>query len=336
MKKKIVFLERKLSELVSLEIVFREIEKGLSKKKFEVSFEQMPYFNRISGIVKNLLTFKKPKADIYHITGDIHYMALRLPPEKTVLTIHDLRFLHFRKGLRRYILKKLFLDYPVKRLKYITAISQATKDEIIHYSKCEPDKITVIENPLQQTIYTNKIKRFNENCPVILQIGTAANKNLQNLIKAICGIKCKLKIIGELDNEIKNLLKSKSIVYDNAYGLNSLEIREEYENSDIVVFCSTYEGFGLPIIEAQAMQKPVITSNISPMKEVAGDGAILVEPDNELSIRQGILLIMADEKLRNKLICLGLKNIVRFEPTAIALQYEKIYQKIIDRTTNFN
>lgn len=330
MKTKVVFIERKRSESVSLEIVFRQIEKSLSKTKFETAFQQLPYFNRVSGIIKNFIYFKKQTADIYHITGDIHYIALRLPREKTVLTIHDLRFLHFRKGLRRFILKKLFLDLPVKRLKYITAISEATKKEIVFYTNCQPDKIRVIENPLNENIFTNKAKKFDENCPNILQIGTAVNKNLTNLIKALHGINCRLKIIGLLDSETVTLLKTNRITYQNAWGLTDVEIRHEYEKADIVMFCSTYEGFGLPIIEAQAMRTPVITSNISPLKEVAGGAVLLVEPSDVASIREGVLQIINSALLRDKLIAQGLVNIKRFEPSQIARKYESLYQEILE------
>ena len=328
MKSKIVFIERKPSASVSLEIVFRQIEKSISKLEFETRFEQLPYFSRVSGIVKNLILFRKSPADIYHITGDIHYMSLVLPIEKTVLTIHDLRFLHTRKGLRRFVLKKLFLDLPVKRLKFLTAISEATKNEIIFHTKCRADKIIVIENPLRENMQANKIKEFNADCPSILQVGTAPNKNLPNVIKALCGIKCRLKIIGELDIETIKLLENNGICFENDSALNDKKIKDEYAKADMVVFCSIYEGFGLPVIEAQAMQTPVITSNISPLKEVAGGAALLVEPTDVSSIRQGILKLINNKMLREELIARGQENIKRFEPSKIAEKYESLYQRI--------
>ena len=82
MKLKIVYIERKCSEAVSIEKVFRQIEKSISKTNYETEFQQLPYFNQVFGIIKNFIYFKKPKADIYHITGDVHYIALLLPSEK--------------------------------------------------------------------------------------------------------------------------------------------------------------------------------------------------------------------------------------------------------------
>jgi len=336
MKPKIVFVERKFWESVSLEKVFAQIDKGIPKDKFETSFIQLPYHNNLLGIVKNFIFFKKPEADIYHITGHIHYIALILPKKKTVLTIADLTILRTRKGLRRFIIKKLFFDLPVKKIKYITAISEATKKEIVQFTNCEEQKIRVIEVPLQDILYLKSEKTFYTRCPTILQIGTAPHKNITNLVKALKGVNCRLRIIGKLDVELLNELKMNEIDYTNDFDLSDGGIKEEYQKADIVAFCSIYEGFGLPIIEAQAMRTPVVTSSISPMKEVAGGGAVLVNPEDILSIRDGILRIINDESLRNKLIAKGLKNIKRFETARVAAQYENLYSEIIETENILN
>jgi glycosyltransferase involved in cell wall biosynthesis len=334
MKSKILYIERKPSESVSIERVFRQIAKSLSKERFEVFSDRLPYSNDTISTLKNLIFYRKPSADIYHITGHIHYIALILPKRKTVLTIHDVRILYIRKGLRRFILKKLLFDLPVKKLKYITAISEATKKEIVFYTKCDEKKIRVIENPLPDKIFQNDVKVFNAECPLILQIGTTDNKNVNNLVKALQGISCRLRIIGEISAELEKILKDNQIFYENASGLNDFEIRNEYEKADIVAFCSTYEGFGLPIIEAQAMGKPVITSNLDPMKEVAGGAAILVDPYETSSIREGILQIINDENYRKILFEKGLENIKRFESSHIAGLYENLYLEIMENEKN--
>ena len=334
MKTKILYIERKPSESVSIERVFKQIAKSLSKKRFEVLFDHVPFSNDTISTIKNLILYRNPTADIYHITGHIHYIALLLPKKCTVLTIHDVRILYIRKGIRRYILKKLFFDLPVKRLRYITAISEATKREIILHTNCDEKKIRVIENPLMDSVFLKDVKKFNKKYPLILQIGTTDNKNLENLIRALKDIDCCLRIIGSLDSEIVKLLRDNQINYENDFGLDDSEIRNEYEKADIVAFCSTYEGFGLPIIEAQAMGKPVITSNLDPMKEVAGNAAVLVNPFDFESIRSGFLQIINDENLRNDLIEKGLENIRRFESKHIADLYENLYLEIMDNPEN--
>jgi glycosyltransferase involved in cell wall biosynthesis len=334
MKAKILFIERKFWKqnfaAFSLEKVFEQIARLLPKEKFETEIVKVPYGNSFPDILRNVLFFKKPDADIYHVTGQIHYLALFLPPEKTVLTIHDTGFLQNERKLNRYIIKKLFLDLPVKRLKYITTVSENTKKAILANTACAPEKIRVIENPLQEH-YLNGVKKdFNKQCPTILQIGITANKNIPNLIKALQGINCRLRIIGNMTDDLIAALEEGKIIYENAFGLSDRAMRNEYLRADLVAFCSTFEGFGLPIIEAQAMRTPVVSSELSPMKEVAGDGAVLVDPFDVSNIREGILKIINNDDFRDELIEKGWENAGRFKPRLIAGHYEKLYREILN------
>ncbi|MFH1671178.1 MAG: glycosyltransferase family 1 protein, partial [Candidatus Portnoybacteria bacterium] len=92
-------------------------------------------------------------------------------------------------------------------------------------------------------------------------------------------------------------------------------------NAELFIFPSFYEGFGFPILEAQAAGCPVITSNISSMPEVAGEGAILVEPENIEQICQMMHKVISDQELRKRLIKKGKENARRF-----------IWQKCAQRT----
>lgn len=330
MRVKITFIEKKGGAGSSIGLVFRQVAKSLPDDVYQKEFRELNFGVGFLDILKNLFLYKKNESDIYHITGNVHYLTLRHNPENTVLTIHDLVFLHLRKGFRKFVLRKLFLDMPLKRLKYLTTISEAVKKEIIRETGFPAERIRVIENPLQEIyLENNSFIEFNSDCPVILQIGTAPNKNLKNLIEAVSDINCRLKIIGKISPEIENLLAEKKIKFQALFDLNQNEMKREYAQADIVAFCSTYEGFGLPIIEAQAMSTPVITSDRSPMKEVSGGAAFLADPDDPRSIADGLRKIIVDEIFRNDLVKRGKSNVARFRSEKTARLYAGLYEEIL-------
>jgi Glycosyltransferase len=144
----------------------------------------------------------------------------------------------------------------------------------------------------------------------------------------LAGIPCELVIVGELsESQLSHLIKS-GISYRNEYHIPYERIIELYRECDLVCFASTYEGFGLPILEAQATGRPVITSCVASMPEVAGEGALLVDPLKVEEIRNAINRIISDERLRADLIAKGLENITRFSPESVANQYVELYEEI--------
>ena len=111
-------------------------------------------------------------------------------------------------------------------------------------------------------------------------MGTKPNKNLDRIVKALKGIHCKLVVVGALTDEQKKLIVDTGVDLENHVNLDDAAIGRQYQAADVVMFVSTYEGFGLPILEAQAAGRPLITSRRSPMQEVAGPGSCLVDPEN--------------------------------------------------------
>ncbi|MEQ1645928.1 MAG: glycosyltransferase, partial [Pyrinomonadaceae bacterium] len=231
---RVIFVERKASGAVSVERVFRQIARDLPPESFDLEFQQVPFGNGILAILKNLLFFRPKPADIYHITGDVQYISLRLPGDRTVMTIHDIISLHQRSGLRRYIIKKLYFDLPFRRLSFITTISGAVRDEIAAETGIDAGRIRVIPNPLINDLAGHDHKPFTTERPVILHIGTAKNKNLDLLIDALADIDCKLRIVGRLDEAIIRKLELSSIIYENVYELDDVQMKQEYLDADIL------------------------------------------------------------------------------------------------------
>jgi len=329
MKPRVLFVERKPFGW-SLEKIFQQVAEDLPRDRFDVDSQTAPYGNGLWAVIRNLLAFEARPADVYHIAGDLHYLALKLPGDKTVLTVPDLVFLHRRKGLRGWVLKKLYLDWPLARVKAVTTISRMTKEELVRVAGIDPARVTVVECPLFHEFENRAITReFNAAEPTILHIGTAANKNLENLIVAIKGLRCRLRVIGHLEHIHVRQLSEAGIAFSAVSGLTSEQIAQEYVGADIVSFCSTYEGFGLPIIEAQAMGRPVITSDLPPMNDVAGDGAALIDPFDPLSIRAGFDRLISDRRYRESIVERGSENVKRFDPQRIVREYVELYDRVL-------
>ena len=124
-------------------------------------------------------------------------------------------------------------------------------------------------------------------------------------------------------------MKEYNIYYTNKKNLTNDEILTEYIECDIVSFPSLYEGFGVPIIEGQAIGRPVLTSNISPMKEVAGENYYLINPHDVNDISQGFKNIIQNTELRNNLISNGLTNAKKYNSKIVANSYLDLYQRVM-------
>ncbi len=327
-KPEVLWLNRKKAAFFfSIEKVFSTLKPYFTDFKIREK-EAVSRAVDIQSILANIRLFRKEKADIYHITGDIHYVSLGIPGKKTVLTIHDSVFLNNPVFLKRVILKLFWLTLPVKRVRFITAISEQSKREILANTSCDPAKIVVIHNPADPS-FEFRPKPWPQNAPpVFLQVGTKPNKNLERVAEALEGIRCRLLIIGKLSDQQLDTLKKRNIDFTNYQLLSHEELINCYYECDALIFASLYEGFGLPVIEAQSTGRVVIASDIEPIKSVAAKAAAFVDPGSVQSIRNGILKVIGDENYRNELVKAGLKNVFRFRPEQIAAAYSKLYNEV--------
>ena len=311
----------------SVEFIFKDVRNQLTEEvdgqPVYSSYESSGLFKRIY----NCLEVIGRQREVNHVTGDINYIGLFLNHRKTVQTILDCIHLSSSSGIKHSILKLFWVTIPVHRARFVTAISESTKKEILKYVQCDPDKIKVIPVAISGK-FSQKRKPFNEANPRLLQLGTAPNKNIRRLAEALNGIPCTLDNVGKQDPQLEESLKKNGIRYQYSSGLSDEEIIKKYEQADIVTLVSTYEGFGMPILEGQAVGRPVISSNVYSMPEVAGDAACLVDPFDTQSIRRGIQKIINDAGYRENLVQKGFENIKRFDSHTIALKYLDLYKEI--------
>jgi glycosyltransferase involved in cell wall biosynthesis len=315
---------------VSIESSFAAMQTHFPKQSpfelavFRSSFYSIGFWQRLKAIRE----VGKHKAAINHVTGDTNFLALGLPRRQTILTIHDCGLLQGKNVLARSILKWFWLKLPVWKTRFITTVSEASKRDIIHYTACRADKITVIPTVILPH-FKYSPKPFNKDYPTFLHIGNSPNKNLARHAEALAKMPCRLHIIGKISDKEVAKLNDLQLDYRIDYNLNDAEMLQAYQQADILLFCSTIEGFGMPILEAQSVGRVVITSQVSAMPEVAGSGACLVDPLSTDAIRMAIKALITHDSYRETLIQRGLENVKRFDPAVVAQAYEALYQKVI-------
>lgn len=315
----------------SIEKLFARIRNELVQQSIDVHAQIAPHLSQgLRNRFQNIQWAKRIKADVLHVTGDIHYVTLGLNKDRSILTIHDLEMLSRLKGWKRAIVKTFWFDLPIKKVRFVTCISKATESKLLKTCRVDSNKVRVIPNLLPRA-YTFQPKTELQSVPRILFLGTKHNKNLERVLQALKDVVCELFIVGKLSTKQIDELNIAKIRYTNLVGISDDELEEQYRRSDLLCFPSLEEGFGLPIIEAQSMGRAVITSNISSMPEVAGDGACLVDPLSVESIRDGVKRVIKDSSYRSTLVQRGYENQKRFSPQQIASKYLDLYREVHNR-----
>jgi glycosyltransferase involved in cell wall biosynthesis len=203
--------------------------------------------------------------------------------------------------------KNHFLEIPVK---YV-AVSESTKRDAMRYWGLSADRIAVIQHG---SFITPKSPRTNFGSKKILIVSDIApRKNHVRLIKAFELVHrnnpngdAELIIVGhlrvnipEFESVLRNIrMRNEHIKITFAGYLTDLEIRSLYDQADVFVYPSLYEGFGLPVLEAMACGCPVITSNVSSLPEVVGEAGILVDPYNVEELAQAMITVLEDDELK--------------------------------------
>ena len=326
---KVLFIYRCPKMGFSIGNVFAPIQEKMSKKCEcdSITFKKPNYklLTLIENIIRVRKYMRKNPDTIIHITGTDSYLIPFTRKYKTVITVHDLGFYtRQRKTLHMY-LKYILWIKPLTLANKVTFISEKSFLEAQKLVKFEKNQTCIITNPVSNLFKKSSNKNFNFYKPCILHIGTKPNKNLKRTIEAIKDINCHLRIIGKLNDEDKNILNKNNIEFSQVQDISNNEIIKEYENCDIVCFASTYEGFGMPIIEGQALGKAVVTSNISPMKEIANDTCVLVDPFSVDSIKNGIIEAINNHSKYEEL---GKINVKRFSLDRKVEEYYNLYKKL--------
>lgn len=310
----------------SLERVFDDVCEALPDD-IDASIVHLPFDSRgLAPRLRNLAFTARLRADVIHVTGDVQYCALAVRRRRCVLTVLDLESLERLRGLRKQALSLLWFRLPTWWAGRVTTISRATREDLVRHLPSRAAKTTVVPCPVGPAFLQARRPPRRQHPAQVLQIGTAPNKNLERLVDALGPLPVHLRIVGTPTEAQRTLLEASPVPYSLVRNLSEDELIREYLASDVLTFVSTYEGFGLPIVEAQALGLPVITSDRSSMPEVAGDGALLVDPGSTLAIRAAVVRVLESPDLAEELVARGRRNVQSYLPEAVAAGYAEVYR----------
>ena len=322
---KVVLIMRPGGGGYSLELVYQKIYAELGKLNIEIVMYQMQSNTLVP--IDDIKKLRNLNADVYHICGDVSYLAIYLLGRNVILTIHDIGHYFSLKGLKKFAYKILWINLPAYFSRMIFASSEKTqqrlssvisfsKEKIRHVPLCTGLDISPVASKKPSDIFT------------ILHIGTAAHKNLSNVILAIEHLKCRLVIVGKINSEDLLLLSKLDIKFTSLVDITNEELVAHYQNADLVTFPSFHEGFGLPIIEAQSAGVPMLTSAIEPMTEIAGSGAHFVNPHSVSEITKGIDKIINNQEYQQHLVTQGLRNAEKYSAKLITMTHLNLYKEL--------
>jgi len=214
-----------------------------------------------------------------------------------------------------------------KEVDVVIAVSQSTKQDLIDLG-IDEKKIRVVYEaagekfvPQKKDVISETLKRFGIRENYLISVGFGPRKNTKKLIEAFQKIKTKnlkLVLVGRRQERIAERGVMTLGRVDSDQDLAAL-----YSGAEALVYPSLYEGFGLPVVQAMAVGCPVVTSNVSSLPEVAGDAAVLVNPNDTSSIAEGIQTALRQTK---SLAQKGLKQAQKFSWEKAAQETFGIYK----------
>lgn len=274
-----------------------------------------------------------------------------VPPRfsgKAIQVIHDLSYLRYPETMNKRNLRRLRgeLEASIARSSRIVTISEFSRSEIVRMLRVPQEKIDIVSPaPANMTLMcgegeNNQTAEHTE--PFVLYVGTLEpRKNLERLIQAFDMLKKTERIPHKLilaggagwgTEGISSAVRAASCADDIKFTgyVSVTEKRALYQNADVFVFPSLYEGFGIPPLEAMEMGCPVVCANAASLPEVVGDAARLVDPWDVRSIADGILNVLTDEEYADSLRRKGKKQFEKYTWDTSAERLTKICCSVVE------
>lgn len=298
--------------------------------------------------------FPVPYGSLFQSKADLNvFFNYIVPPRiegKVITTIHDMTYLRFPETMERRNLKRLKngIQHSVKRSNRILTDSEFSKREIVELLSVPEHKVSVVSCAPSLTSdvapFADLKQKYKITHPYVLYVGTIEpRKNLSRLVNAFAQLKERenlphqLVLAGGKGWENEDIYQTVDKMFHNGeviftgYVTNA-EKNALYQNAELFVFPSLYEGFGIPPLEAMTFGCPVVSSNAASLPEVVGDAAELVDPMNVESIADGMWKVLSDDLYRAELVQKGYKQAKKFNWDGSAKKLMQICREVLEET----
>ncbi len=294
-------------------------------------------------LTRNFITIpkllKEHRASLFHAS---YWTKFWNQPCPSLLMVHDLSFVSFPQGFHKH--EQIVYSSLVKRCavsaRHLVTVSEFSKQELMVHWNIPAEKINVTYDGIDADFHPSPTPSVPPR-PYILYVGNLhPRKNLVRLIEAFVRLKTQkhiphfLKIVGQaawMSDAVFSTVRERNLentVEFTGYVEQSTLV-SLYQQAAVTVYPSLYEGFGLPPVEAMACGSPVVTSNTTSLPEVTKGAAVLVNPSSSADIARGILSILDDSVLRDRLITNGPARAAQFTWRACAEQTLHAYHSCL-------
>lgn len=325
------------------DLSFIESNNNISIKTPSSSLAKLlPFFWRSFLVSKQA---KQEAIEIYHGLSNELPFGLKKNGIKSVVTIHDLIFLRAPKQyapIDRFIYD-FKSKYACENADKIIAISEQTKNDIIHFYGIDPKKIEVIyqtchqafKKEASQTLKNNLKERYQLPKKFLLYVGSInERKNLLTILKVLRELpKHQLVVVGRGSSyKLKcDRFINKHQLQSQVHFLNITETEELaviYQMANLMIYPSFFEGFGIPIIEALYSKTPVITSIGSCFAEAGGQNSIYIDPRDVNQLKNAIINVDKNKDLRKKMIQMGYTYVQKFSEESVSENINRLYSDL--------
>lgn len=341
-----------LQKAGGISVYWSELSKRIASINKDTVFYEYPNFNIFNKDLENniyressfsykllrYLNFQKKidKGSVFHSS---YYRISKQKDIVNITTVHDFTYEYFVGGFRKFV-HALQKGRAIKNSDGIICISENTKKDLMQfYPDIDKAKIVVIYNGVgnefkklenANSFLVSKFKALRDKNYILYVGDRSSYKNFDIAVNTVNQLQnYHLVVVGgkDLNDEERKSIKNE---YFHFQGISSDELNILYDNAFCLLYPSSYEGFGIPIVEAMKAGCPVVSSNISSIPEVAGDAGLLVDEINSYNFIKEIFKL-ENTNFRYEVINKGLEQAKKFSWDKCANETYAFYQKILKK-----